>query len=76
MKAAKVLTPPDEPEFTASEIANHYRVGEATVRRWARDGMPSKRYNARLHRYKLSAVEAWLAARVAKKNEQPVEEVK
>jgi hypothetical protein len=55
-----------EPESTVSEIASHFHVGEATVRRWVREGMPSKKYNARFHRYKLSEVEAWLKSRVTK----------
>jgi hypothetical protein len=66
MKTAKALTPPIEAESTVSEIAAHYHVGEATVRRWSRDGMPSKRYNRRLHRYRLSEVEAWLNKRAVK----------
>jgi hypothetical protein len=68
MKTTQSSTLPIEPEITVSEIASHYHVGEATVRRWSRAGMPSKRYNSRLHRYKLSEVEAWLTTRASKKN--------
>jgi transposase-like protein len=63
MKTPMSVTLSIEPESTVSEIASHYHVGEATVRRWVRDGMPSKRYNSRLHRYKLIEVEKWLQSR-------------
>jgi hypothetical protein len=52
-----------EPEVTGAQIAAHLTVGEATVRRWSREGMPAIKYNSRLFRYKLSEVKAWLQAR-------------
>jgi len=55
-----------EPEVTCAQIARHFNLNEATIRRWRIEGMPSKQYNARLYRYRLSEVEAWLKARAAK----------
>ena len=51
--------------LSGSLVARHYQVTEATVRRWRRDGMPAHWYNAKLVRYRLSEVEAWLAAKGA-----------
>ena len=66
MKSTKPLIIPTEPELSVADIANHYKVGEATVLRWTRYGMPTTKYNSRLIRYRLSEVEAWLKARAAK----------
>jgi hypothetical protein len=55
-----------EPELSGAQIASHFSVDEATVRRWKKAGMPAKQYNARLFRYRLSEVEAWLQARTTK----------
>jgi hypothetical protein len=55
-----------EPEYTTTQIAHHYGVGEATIRRWHRDGMPAKAYTSRLFRYRLSEVQKWLDERAAK----------
>jgi hypothetical protein len=52
-----------EPKRSGAEIANHYGVDVATVRRWRREGMPAIWYNPKLVRYELSKVDEWLRAR-------------
>jgi hypothetical protein len=52
-----------EPKRSGAEIANHYQVDAATVRRWRREGMPAIWYNPKLVRYELSKVDEWLRAR-------------
>jgi hypothetical protein len=53
----------EENKLTGSELARHYVVDPATIRRWRRDGMPCHWYSAKMVRYKLSEVEAWLKAK-------------
>jgi transposase len=65
-----------EPELACSQIAAHFHVGDATVRRWLSEGMPAKKYNARLFRYKLSEVKDWLNAREKQRVAQAAEESK
>jgi hypothetical protein len=52
-----------KPKLSGTEIANHYGVDAATVRRWRREGMPAIWYNPKLVRYELSKVDEWLRAR-------------
>jgi hypothetical protein len=52
-----------EPYRTGPEVARHFRVSEATVRRWRKLGMPSYPRGYRLVYYKFSEVDAWLQAR-------------
>src|SRR5260370_26700400 len=52
-----------EPKRSGAEIANHYGVDVATVRRWRREGMPAIWYNPKLVRYELSKVDEWLRAK-------------
>jgi hypothetical protein len=52
-----------EPQRSGADIANHYKVDAATVRRWRREGMPSIWYNPKLVRYELSKVDEWLRNR-------------
>jgi hypothetical protein len=58
-----IKSEPIESELTGAEIASHFSIGKATVRRWRRAGMPARGYNSRLFRYKLSEVEGWLQTR-------------
>jgi hypothetical protein len=48
----KIPIPPikSESEVSGAQIANHFNVGEATVRRWMSQGMPARKYNKRLFR--------------------------
>ena len=55
-----------EPVLDTAEVARHYKLSDATVLRWVDEGLPVKRYNQRLFRYKLSEVEKWLQNRGAK----------
>ena len=57
----------DEPLVTTAQLANYFKLSTATVNRWRLDGCPSIRYNTRLFRYKLSEVQAWLAAQDKKR---------
>jgi hypothetical protein len=61
-----------ERELSGTQIAHHFSVGEATIRRWKALGMPARACNARLFRYRLSEVEAWLDARASKKTVREV----
>jgi phage terminase Nu1 subunit (DNA packaging protein) len=63
MKTKKPLIESTEPEVSEAQLAEHFDVGDATIRRWKRAGMPTKKYNSRLYRYKLSEVEYWLQER-------------
>ena len=66
MKTVRPRPPIDiEPELGTSQIARHFNLNEATILRWVDDGMPVKKYNQRLFRYKLSEVEKWLKTRGA-----------
>jgi hypothetical protein len=55
-----------EPKLTGGQVAKFYNVGDAAIRRWRREGMPCLRYNAKMIRYELSKVDAWLRERGAK----------
>jgi len=63
MKTQRSPIESTEPEVSGAQVAEHFDVGGATIRRWKRDGMPAKKYNSRLYRYKLSEVEYWLQER-------------
>ena len=49
--------------LTGPELAKLYRVDPATIRRWRREGAPSRRRGYRLIYYRLSEVERWLTAK-------------
>jgi phage terminase Nu1 subunit (DNA packaging protein) len=73
----KSQTIEDEPLVTTAQLANYFNLSTATVNRWRlREGCPSIRYNTRLFRYKLSEVQAWLAAQDKKRAAQKAEVVK
>lgn len=42
-------------------VARHFGVSARTVRRWRREGMPSRKWGA-ARRFRLSACERWLEA--------------
>src|SRR6516165_8965589 len=52
-----------EPWMNGPDLARHYGVDPATIRRWRREGMPSHPRGYRLVLYKLSECEAWLKTR-------------
>ena len=76
MKTQRPLFESTEPEVSGAQLAEHFDVGDATIRRWKRAGMPTKKYNSRLYRYKLSEVEKWLQAREEKRAAQAAEAAK
>jgi len=49
-----------EREVSGAAVAWELDVDPATVRRWRRQGCPSETYNAKMIRYRLSAVRDWL----------------
>jgi hypothetical protein len=57
------LTIQAEPEITTTALAHHFSVGEATVRRWEKQGMPARACNKRVFRYRISEVEKWIDAK-------------
>jgi len=69
MKTQRTLIESTEPEVSGAQVAEHFDVGDATIRRWKRAGMPAKQYNSRFIRYKISEVEKWLQARGAQLDE-------
>jgi excisionase family DNA binding protein len=52
--------------WTTLELAAHLRVTDRTIRRWVREGCPSHPWGARLRRFRLAEVEAWLNERAAR----------
>jgi hypothetical protein len=52
-----------EPKLTGEQVAKFYNVTGASVRRWRSNGMPYIQYNAKMIRYELSKVDAWLRER-------------
>jgi hypothetical protein len=52
-----------EPYRTGPQVARHFQVSEATVRRWRKLGCPSYPRGYRLIYYKFSEVDAWLQTR-------------
>jgi hypothetical protein len=56
---------------TGPDIARIICVDPATVRRYAREGMPHHALGAGFVRYKLNEVLAWLAQRPRKSKKQP-----
>jgi hypothetical protein len=49
-----------EDEHSGPYIARRLGVDAATVRKWRREGCPAEVYNAKMIRYRLSEVQAWL----------------
>ena len=76
MKISKRPPLDAETEVTCAQLARHFNLNEATIRRWRHDGMPAKKYNSRLYRYRLSEVEDWLEAREKERAAQSVEVAK
>lgn len=48
-----------EPYVDEAALARHFGVGERTVRRWRKEGMPSRKL-AGSRRYRVTECEAWL----------------
>ena len=56
----------DEKFLTMRDIAARYQITRAAVNRWMKDGrFPLGCHIGRLHRWPLSQLQAWEAARVA-----------
>lgn len=47
-----------EPWLRESQLAQHFGVSERTIRRWRKEGMPSRLLGGS-RRFRLSDVEAW-----------------
>jgi len=60
-----VTTAPDR-YLKPDELSYHLQVSTRTIRRWVRDGCPSHPWGARLVRFRLGEVEAWLNDRAAR----------
>jgi transposase-like protein len=63
MKSLKQTSVETEPLVSGLQIARHYDVDAATVRRWRREGMPARYFSAKMVRYELSKVDEWLRAK-------------
>lgn len=50
-----------EKYLTIKEVQGLYNVGDQTVRKWVRSGMPCIRLSAQILRFKESEVQTWLA---------------